>query len=176
MRVGLATLLTVLSLGPSPWLPPKLHRTHLLVHNDPPPTTTSSPTASALSYLQHSSLRATLKSPPNHSSAADFAKTTLLSLGILLLELVFRETLECQPAWTKFLSDGQPNEATALCTALQWQKRVEEEFGFGLAEAVRRCVLCMFDAPLDLGSAAFVQAVWAGVVRPLEDFLQGWDR
>ncbi len=61
-----------------------------------------------------------------------------------------------------------------MCTAVRWQKRAEEEFGFGLAEAIRRCILCSFDAP-GLRSGAFVQAVWDAVMRPVDGFLAAWE-
>ena len=99
-------------------------------------------------------------------------------MGVFLLELVYGDELENQPWRAEYFSNATnvANEATDLCTALRWQKRVEGEFGYGLADAIRRCILCSFDGTPNLESRAFMQAVMEGVVKPVEDFLMAWSR
>ncbi|KAK4222671.1 hypothetical protein QBC38DRAFT_518724 [Podospora fimiseda] len=57
-----------------------------------------------------------------------------LSIGILLLELLFGQSLESRPERTEFLRpDGTPNKYTDYCTATEWQRTVEMEVGDGIA-------------------------------------------
>ncbi|RYP78485.1 hypothetical protein DL771_000438 [Monosporascus sp. 5C6A] len=105
---------------------------------------------------------------------ANHARNSLFTIGVLLLELLFRDTLERQSFRAEYLHSGQINEYTDLCAALRWQKRAEEEFGDVLADAIRKCIVCAFDPEPDLGSGPFLKAVWLNVVRPIEDFLSAW--
>lgn len=119
-------------------------------------------------YLSHDPLRQIL-AVGQEGSAAKKAHSTLFPLGVLLLELVFREKLESQPFRAKLMgSDGAPNKETDFVTTVLWQPRVEEEFEDELADAIKRCLICMFDlAPwLDLNSSAFIQAIWQQVLLP----------
>lgn len=61
-----------------------------------------------------------------------------------------------------------------MCSALSWQKRVEEDFGNGLANTIRKCILCAFDPAPNLSNSEFLQAVFQNVVKPVEEFLSAW--
>jgi hypothetical protein len=126
-------------------------------------------------YISHIRASALLVRPRHPAERSAEARAALFAIGVLLLELVFGDALERQPWRTEYLNGntGEANDATDLCTALRWQKRAEEEFGDGLADAIRRCILCAFDTP-DLSSDVFVRSVWASVVHPVEAFLSAW--
>jgi hypothetical protein len=88
---------------------------------------------------------------------------------VLLLEQLFGETLEQQPFRAGLIGPGGVlNDVTDLCTALQWYKRVEAEFGCGLSDAIHRCLTGAFELPLDLRRPELVGAIWRDVARPLE--------
>ncbi|KPM41489.1 hypothetical protein AK830_g5088 [Neonectria ditissima] len=169
LRVGLSMILTVLNLGASSWIPALWSKKELLLLR-------KSDTPVPLLYMSHSSVHSLLKEQPSTSSdMVRRTKQSLLSLGILLMELIFRDTLELQPFRDEFMgATGQPNEMTNLCTAVRWHQRVEEDFGDGLSEAIRRCLMCAFDPIPDLSSVQFVQAVFQNVVWPVEQFLSAW--
>ncbi|KAM7199208.1 hypothetical protein V8F20_005810 [Naviculisporaceae sp. PSN 640] len=116
-------------------------------------------------FYNHSNLEETIASDTKQ------ARHALFTIGILLLELLFGNPLtEPRPAST----NGDYTNTKLLCEALTWQRRAEEEFGDGIAEAIRKCIVCAFEPAADLGSPAFVTAVWANVVQPLEEFLKAW--
>ncbi|CAH0044980.1 unnamed protein product [Clonostachys solani] len=165
---ALGVLVTILSLGPLPLVPMGWDKSKIFLR--------SSQIKIAEPYLSHSSLKLAVNSESHPRRPDEVAKTYMFAIGVLLLELLFRETLERQPFRTQFLGPtGEPNEYTDFCTAMQWQKKVMEECGTGLADAIHRCIVCSFDSPLDLSSPSFVNSVWQGVGRPVEEFLKAWD-
>ncbi|KAI3319727.1 hypothetical protein HD806DRAFT_525384 [Xylariaceae sp. AK1471] len=169
MQIALAMLRSILCLGPSPWVPLSWDKSHLILigkeSSDPRP------------YFFKSSLLSNQLSTGILAPQADKTRASLFAIGVLLLELLFRETFEKQPFRAQFLDDkGQANEVTDLCAALQWHRRVGEECGYELSDAIRRCIVCAFDASPNLGDPSFIEAVWYGVVKPLENFLAAWNR
>jgi len=159
----MATLL--LSLDSPTWIPPNLDKTYIWVVKEPSSTAIPTPYFIQPDILPYQSSTLKPERTQNH----------LLSLGILLLELLFGQTLEEQPERAGLMGpDGKPNRYTDLCTAIQWQEKVELDVGDGLAEAIRRCLYCDFGVERDMGSASFVQAVLGNVVEPLKEFLRGW--
>lgn len=158
LELGMAVATTVLKLGPS-WVPESWQKSSLVL--------LQTPGSVPQPYISHSSIQT--------ASPSSSAKTeaTLRALGIMLLELLFRDTLERQPFRADYMGHGgQPNNMTDFCTAMIWQEKVEEEFGDRLAHAIKSCVTCAFEPVADLSSLAFVQAVWTTVVKPLEEFLR----
>ncbi|KAK0609444.1 hypothetical protein B0T14DRAFT_531957 [Immersiella caudata] len=176
MRAGHSMLITLLALGPTPWMSPTWQKSDTLLLR-------AASDGHWGMFLVHSTLDPAFRSCKSISpmaggtspAAGTSARTLLFTVGVLLMELLFGDTLERQPWRQEYLNSatGKPNDSTDLCTALRWQKRVEEEFGFNLADAIRRCILCSFDAP-DLESISFMHAVWEGVVEPVEAFLSAW--
>ncbi|KAI0116547.1 hypothetical protein GGR51DRAFT_546053 [Nemania sp. FL0031] len=168
LRIAVSILRSVLYLGASQWIPTSWDKAHLILINndssDPQP------------YFK-SALLSDLRSVSDSGKQVDKTRVSFFTIGVLLLELLFRETFETQPFRAQFLNAmGQANEATDLCAALQWHQRVSEECGYELSDAIRRCILCAFDAPPNLSDPSFVEAVWYGVVKPLETFLSAWNR
>lgn len=188
MRASLSMLMTLLVLGPTQWFSPEQRRDRRMtgeflrtgITNPVSSTTTVflsfySPAEVALdSVPQPGSLVRRLTMP-----SADTTRNMLFNMGVFLLELLYGDKLENQPWREEYLGSTvtrTANETTDLCTALRWQKRAEEEFGYGIADAIRRCILCSFDGAPDLENRAFLQAVCEGVVKPVENFLAAWTR
>ncbi|RBR24358.1 uncharacterized protein FIESC28_02848 [Fusarium coffeatum] len=148
LELGMAVATTVLKLGPS-WVPESWQKSSLVILQ----TSDSVPQP----CISHPSIQT---ASPSSSAKT---KATLLALGIMLLELLFCDTLERQPFRADYLGNGgQPNDMTDFCTAMKWQKMVEQDFGDKLAHAIESCVKCAFEPVADLGSLAFVQAaqIW----------------
>lgn len=96
--------------------------------------------------------------------------TSLLSLGILILELWFNERIEAQPFYKQYQDqEGNDNEYTAFNAAQKWQEQAMEEAGRDLDNATRRCIYCAFGpASRDLEDEELRRAVYSEVVQPLE--------
>lgn len=171
LKVGCDLVHVILSLGTSSWIPDTWSAKDLFLVRDP-----DIPLPKP--YFSHVSLRDTL-SRNESRSAAKQTQSSLFALGVLLLELIFRDQLENQPFRAALMgADKRPTAATDLATALVWQQKVEEELGHDLADAVKRCLVCMFDQATtpDLSNSGFVQAVWQQVIQPIETFLSAWNR
>jgi hypothetical protein len=97
---------------------------------------------------------------------------TLFTLGIVLIELLYGKSIE-ELQTTRDL-DCQGTPGVAWCTAERLiEEEIEYEAGPGYLVAVRRCIRCDFDRrESNLDDAAFQQAVFDGVVVPLEKTLQ----
>ncbi|KAK5993588.1 hypothetical protein PT974_07022 [Cladobotryum mycophilum] len=104
------------------------------------------------------------------------AMGSLLSLGILLLELAFGQTLESQSFRSQYLLNGEPNDMTDLCTALKWSEQVQDEFGLDLSDAILWCIRGGIGVKLDFENHGFLTDVVENVVMPLENFLRLWER
>ncbi|KAI4206281.1 MAG: hypothetical protein LQ346_001177 [Caloplaca aetnensis] len=96
--------------------------------------------------------------------------TSLLSLGILILELWFNERIEAQPFYKQYQDqEGKDNEYTAFNAAQKWQEQAMEEAGLDLHNPTRRCIYCAFGAASqDLEDEELRRAVYSEVVQPLE--------
>jgi hypothetical protein len=126
LKLGLSITWNILKLGPS-WIPESWHKSSLVLLR----TSELLPNP----YISHQSIHKILKSPS--TPEASRARASLLTLGILLLELLFHDTLENQPFRANYLNGhGKPNNMTDFCTAMEWQKKVEAEFGDRLADAI----------------------------------------
>ncbi|KAH7312519.1 hypothetical protein B0I35DRAFT_437204 [Stachybotrys elegans] len=170
LQLGLNVLLGILKLG-SCWLPQAWSKQSINVVKWEPGKEQQ---PLVYPYLSHPSIHQTLDAERLTITSTENARASLLSLGILLLELLFGQTLEEQAFYADFCNkEGEANEFTALCAAWKWQKGVEEEFGQKMANAIRLCVTCEFDSP-DLENSKFVAAVWTSVAQPIEEFLQAY--
>ncbi|RFN48580.1 protein prib [Fusarium flagelliforme] len=136
LELGMAVATTVLKLGPS-WVPESWQKSSLVL--------LQTPDSVPQPYISHPSIQT---ASPSSSAKT---KATLLALGIMLLELLFCDTLERQPFRADYLGNGgQPNDMTDFCTAMKWQKKVEQDFGDKLAHAIESCVKCAFEPVADL--------------------------
>ncbi|KAM7203213.1 hypothetical protein V8F20_004155 [Naviculisporaceae sp. PSN 640] len=148
MQVALDIALNILSLSRD-WIPPDLDKSSLTIfQQEPSPEARQTET-----YISYHPL-----------------------CRILLLELLFGQTIESQPYRQAFMGpNGKPNAYTDMCTAMEWQKRVELEVGDGLPQVIQRCVECDFGAVRDLSDPKFVKGVLEFVVSPLREFLSRWN-
>lgn len=104
------------------------------------------------------------------------AKSSLLLLGIVLLELFYGQTLDEQPIWAEFLVEGRPNETTALGSTFLWACRAEEELksyfgsqlGGELQKAIGKCICYDFQKDSEWGDAKIAEVIYREVVAPLE--------
>ncbi len=110
-------------------------------------------------------------------SSSHASNSSLLSLGILILELWFNQTIESQPFCKDFLGpDGRENGYTVWNTAQKWQELAMEEGGMDLHNPTRRCIYCAFGAvSQNLEDEELRRAVYAEVVQPLELLLSRFD-
>ena len=99
--------------------------------------------------------------------------STIFALGIVLIELCFRKPLQSLRVAADLDADGKPTKLTDFYTASRMIDRVRSKAGAPWADAVRRCIYCEFDQhDTSLENEAFRQAVYQGVVKPLEDDLR----
>ncbi|KAI0413522.1 hypothetical protein F5X98DRAFT_351702 [Xylaria grammica] len=93
---------------------------------------------------------------------------TVLSLGILLVELILGKSLRAAAsAYTSV-----PDILTNYAAAQQLQSEVDQYGGPNYGSAVRRCLnFSSYRQPLSLGDEGFRHEVYAGVVAPLEETL-----
>jgi len=99
--------------------------------------------------------------------------SSLLSLGILILELWFNQTIESRPFRRNFFGpDNKANEYTDFNTAQKWQEQALEEAGLDFHNVTRRCIHCAFGAvSQDLEDEELRRAVYSEVVQPLQKIL-----
>lgn len=99
---------------------------------------------------------------------------TLYTLGILLIELWYGQPIAKLQIAADLDSRGTPGPA--WCTAERIvETELEYEAGKRYADAVRRCIWCDFDRnmkDMSLGAESFQQAVFLGVLLPLERTLR----
>lgn len=100
--------------------------------------------------------------------------TTIFALGILLIEICLGRTLDDLRTLEDCSSEAEmtrPNMATDYATAIRLldSDTIVVESGDEYADAVRRCISCNFGpTKTDLENDDFRQAVYSGVVAPLE--------
>ena len=102
---------------------------------------------------------------------------TLFMLGIVLIELCLGQTLESlRVPQDPMDREGKPNILTDWSTATRLMFDVSREAGNRYGDAVRRCIYCDFDQrSSSLENDAFRQAVYEGVVVPLEEIFQDFN-
>lgn len=166
LQIGLDLILTILGLGTSCWIPRGWDRREVFVLNGP--NTSTKP------FLRHESLSFTLGETLDNTRV--HTEASLFSFGVVLLELIYQETLEQQPFWNTYCKNGQPNDWTHQCAAMEWQSKVEAGYGNYLSEPIRLCVEGKFSREANLDDSGFLQEVIDTVVNPLERFLSAWKR
>ena len=99
---------------------------------------------------------------------------TLFALGVVLIELCLGQTFEAMRDPSDPLDrDGKANALTDWSTATRLLPDVFQEAGNRYSDAVRRCIYCDFDQRItSLENEGFKQAVYDGVVAPLEEVLR----
>ncbi len=116
----------------------------------------------------------TIAHPSKTSQAASrvIRNQTLFTLGILLIEVLYGKTIEELQSPRDQECQGTPG--VAWCTAERLiEEEIEYEAGPRYLDAVRRCIRCDFNRKSSsLDDAEFQQAVFDGVVAPLEKTLR----
>lgn len=126
-------------------------------------------------FRSSKSSQATISASPSVSQT--HSRSSLLSLGILILELWFNQTIESRPFRQQFLGpDGRENEYTNFNTAQKWQEQALEEGGLDLHNLTRRCIYCAFGAASqDLNNEELQRAIYDEVVQALERLLARYE-
>ena len=104
------------------------------------------------------------------------AKSSLLMLGVVLLELFHGQKLETQACWKQYLVNGNPNQNTKLLSAFRWvdsskKAMIEclgEDLADALSEAILKCICFRFKHEPICGDPKLVDDVYQDVVVPLE--------
>lgn len=111
------------------------------------------------------------ESTPNAPSTHGFSDRSIITLGILLLELCFGVALEDHHIRQNYLSrDGQPNAALDLVAAMEWcDKFANEEAGPEFADAIEWCLRnpTYSKASAYKKDAGWREELYARVVEPL---------
>lgn len=172
LEAGMQLTATVLSIASTPWLPKRLNKEDMtvLLHGD----------GNAYSrligpYFSHSSTT----EPPAQQSWWN-AKSSLLSLGVILLELFHGVQIENQHTWSAALrGDGSVSEATTFVSAFAWLRESKvafedhygRDYGVDLYEALRKCIRFDFGYVEDpsAGDLNLAEKVFREVVWPLQD-------
>lgn len=104
------------------------------------------------------------------------ARDSLSSLGIILLEICYGQTIEDQPFRKRYLGpDGKPHEYTNFMTARDWAESVAEQEP-EWEHIIRCCISCMFEEKADWENKKFTAAVYESVVEPLEKMVMKWPK
>ncbi|RFU31084.1 hypothetical protein B7463_g5232, partial [Scytalidium lignicola] len=180
-RYKIASILasSLLQLQTTPWLPQHhldkknlfFFRERNIIHFDRP-------------YITHSFLSTRVGPSPSAPSASlalpprFIARHSLNNLGTLLLELCFGKSVEkCEFRKYHLDANGQAHERTNWSTTRDWAERVGEEDP-RLEGVINCCVSDILFLQVQGGAGwerkEFVQAVYGGVVKPLEGLVEGW--
>lgn len=163
---------SLLQLHSTPWLHDRWTKTDIMLNHD----------ESLGRIIPDPLLRAEFRSTnatsatTNSSSPQTFnTKAALSGLGIMLLELCFGKPIEDHPSREQYLRpDQKPNAFTDITTARVWHEEVLGEVGYEVSDAIRRCLDCSFGPKPNLEDKEFQEAVFDGVVLPLQEFLSIW--
>ncbi|GKT69726.1 hypothetical protein ColTof4_02149 [Colletotrichum tofieldiae] len=173
LYIGLSFALTLLCLATSSWIPTQPSKDDIFMVC----CESGGKTQKRFGPYFSRTSRDICSSPACVDSQAWNAKSSLLLLGIVLLELFHGQTLEQQDSWAESLDEaGQPNESTRICGAFLWICRAEEslktyfgkELGGALYEAIRKCICFDFGRDDDFGDLRLAEVVYKEVVVPLE--------
>lgn len=164
LYVGIQLALTLLSLANSAWVHESLDVNHIAV--------ISSGERRPHGLYFFSNIPGSAQGP----IVAWDAKSSLLMLGVLLLELFHGEKLENQACWQDQLKNGSPNEYSKMCGAFCWVRQSSEaleeflgkDVGGGLSEAIYKCVCYQFGHRGELWDSRLVDLVYREVIMPLE--------
>lgn len=169
---------TLLQIQMSPWLSTKWSKHDLLFLADSegiysyhpyvlrtfPSKVTNSPTPLAR-FSDHLHL----------NSSDDNIRTSLFTVGVIILELIFGHNIEsCSFRHHYYGANNRPNDHTDISTALEWAHKVLGECGVEIDDVVRRCLNCSFGPRPSFSDKRFREAVYKGVIGPLVNYLKTW--
>lgn len=170
-RFGLALTVasSVLQLYNTPWLPERWDKNDILIN-----ASSSVNGIRDQAFVSQSFPAITSRLPSEENTKqiiSPIRNVTLFALGIVLIELCLGQALESLRSVEDPLdAAGEVNVLTDCSTAHRMMEAVYSEGGTRYGDAVRRCLYCEFDQRnTSLDNDAFRQAVYDGVVAPLED-------
>lgn len=173
-RFRLASILasSLLQLQTTPWLIDNMEKRKIMFYRRGSKVDIEHP------YISHSfkSKKTVDPSPTITPPRSDLiaVKTSLSSLGILLLELCFWQTIESLELRKSYLgADGQPNQWTDYMAAQDWVHLVRQEEP-DLGPIITCCVCYTFPVKADWNDKRLIQAVYTSVVEPLEKIIKKW--
>jgi hypothetical protein len=175
-RLGIALTLarSLLQLHPGPWLKHEWSKKDIyFFRRSDGHVETNYPVLVCNFMAEKPSSEVTLTAQTMHQGS----KVSLLSLGILVMELWFGQPIESLPFRKQFLGqDGAENEFTNFNTAQKWQEQTLEDGGLELHNITRRCIYCAFGAASqDLNDKELRRAVYDEVVQGLERIVAGYE-
>jgi len=169
MSIALTIAYAVLELYPTPWLPRFCGKAavHLFQHKD------GDVLAEHPFVLCEAAAETTKQERRGGGVQEADHGGALLTLGILIMELWFGQTIESRLFWRKCCdAQGNETEFTSLMAAMEWQKMAKNEAGVALHDITSRCIRGNFGlATMNLNEAECVGAVYDYVVKPLEELL-----
>jgi hypothetical protein len=119
------------------------------------------------------SLQKRKSTPAQRATSRVIRNHTLFALGVLLIEIWYGKPLEELQSASDLNHQGTPGIAWCTATRIA-EEELEFQAGRRYADAVRRCIRCEFGEHRtpDLQSESFQQAVFEGVVVPIEKTLE----
>ncbi|KUJ19144.1 uncharacterized protein LY89DRAFT_683078 [Mollisia scopiformis] len=159
---------SLLQLETTPWLRGSLDKEKILFYHNGTEVMVDQP------YLSHSFPSTKATHCPSGETTTETQninspRASLSSLGILLLELCWGQTIESQTNLrNKHLSsDGKAIGGTDYLTAIDWLDTVDEEEP-RMGPIIKWCIFCLYEGKPNWADSNFTQAVYTNVVRPLE--------
>lgn len=123
--------------------------------------------------ISQPSPRSSVQETPLLSEEA--TRHSLFVLGVIILELIFGHSIEKCAFRSHYYGPGnKPNDQTDVSTARKWSLKVLGESGVEIADVVRRCLDCSFGPRPNFTDKRFREAVYTGVIQPLQDYLKTW--
>ena len=167
-RLGLALTIasSVLQLYKTPWLRDDWNKHDILIND------TGKVLYREQAYISGAFSATAMERMTQQKMMAHLVRNeTLFALGLVLIELCLGQVMESMRTPEDPLDvDQKPNILTDLYTANRLMEDVYNEGGRRYGDAVRRCIYCEFDQRrTSLDDDKFRQAVYDGVVAPLED-------
>jgi hypothetical protein len=172
-KIGSVLASSLLQLQTTPWLVQRMEKRIILSYRRGPKVLIEHPYISH-PFLSNKAPQPSLE-PANQAPCERMAvKSSLSNLGILLLELSFRQTIESYYMRQDYFgADGKPHQSTDYLTALAWSDKVSEEEP-SLGNIIECCLKFIFPVKADWNDQKFTQAVYTNVVGPLEDIIKKW--
>ena len=166
-RLAPMLALGILQLHDTPWLGEQLTRNNITLFTRSGKVLAHHPFVSAdLQDKVPTQITGQLKP----GSCAVVRNEILFALGVVLIELCFRQPFEDFRAPEDLNPDGTRHAASDFLTATRLLDEVYETAGIRYGDAVRRCILCEFDQrKTSLKDDTFRRAVYVNVVTVLEE-------
>jgi hypothetical protein len=170
MSVALTLAYALMELHLTPWVPANLFKTdvYFFQRKDGVVLTRNPFLLSEVA----STKKEAQPSPPAFDDHDDHGKA-LLSLGILIMELWFGESIESKSCWKEVCgADDQQRHFTYFNAALTWQREAQSSGGKKLHDITQRCIYGNFGVTTrNFSNDQFATAVFEGVIRELKGLL-----